>query len=167
MPINIEINSTELEIDAKMGETTDFAAHATVLGYQNSLYQHAHQQARCYPTLADGVTINGGAGAWQLTATPTEIIPANAITSSFDVHYVVVEGASATDIYELVLYKGAAGQEIEIGRVRTDRESATSGASNVPIQIPAQDANTRISGAVASKSGGDNMTVSLYYHLYN
>lgn len=154
-------------IDAKLGVTTDFAAHQTLLGYQNSLYKHVHQQARVYPSLADGIIVTGGAGAWQL-GNFVEIIPASTITSSFDIHYINFEGASATDIYELVLYKGTVGNEIEIGRIRTDRESATSGVTNVPVQIPAQDANTRISAKVASKSGGaDTVTISVYYHLYN
>lgn len=153
---------------AKIGTSaTEIWSDDTVLGYQNSLYQHVHQQARVYPTLADGVVITGGAGAWQLGSF-VELVPLNAITSAFDIHYVNFEGASATDTYELVLYKGTEGNEVEIGRVRSDRQSATSGITNVPIQIPAQDANQRISAKVASKSGGgDTVTISVYYHLYS
>jgi hypothetical protein len=114
----------------------------------------------------DGIVITGGADAWAL-GNFAEVIPAGAITSEYDIHYVVFEGASATDIYELVLYQGALGAESEIGRIRVDRESAQSGVSNAPIQIPALAANTRISAKVASKSGGnDTVTISVYYHLY-
>jgi len=153
-------------IDIKLGVVTDYASHQTLLGYQNSLYQHVHNQAKVYPSLADGIIVTGGAGAWQL-GNFVEIIPANTIQTAFDIHYINFEGASATDTYEFILFKGALGNEIEIGRIRTDRESATSGITNVPIQIPAQDANTRISAKVASKSGGsDTVTVSVYYHIY-
>lgn len=157
--------SDQSMIDAKLGVVTDFAAHQTLLGYQNSLYQHVHQQARCYPSLADGIVVTGGVPAWTL-GNFAEIIPANTITSAFDIHFIVVENVSAQDIYEMVLYTGTVGNEVEIGRVRIDRESATSGAQNVPIQIPAQSANSRISAKLASKSGGDSATISVYYHWY-
>lgn len=154
-------------IDAKLGLTNDTATHQTLLGYQNSLYQHVHQSAKVYPTLADGIVVTGGTTAWTL-GNFIEIIPANAIATMFDIHYINFETASATDFYEFVLYKGTVGNEIEIGRVRTSRESATSGIPNVPIQIPAQMANTRISAKVASKTGGnDTVTISVYYHIYS
>lgn len=153
-------------IDAKLGVVTDIATNQTLLGYQNSLYQHVHNQSRVYPTLANGVVVTGGAGVWQLGAF-VEIIPANAIASAFDIHWINFEDASATDVYEFVLYKGLGGSEVEIGRIRTIRDAAQSGTAKVPIQIPAQNANTRISAKVASKSGGgDTVTVSVYYHIY-
>jgi hypothetical protein len=159
--------SSQTLIDAKLGVVTDFAAHKTVLGYLNSLYQHLHEQARVYPTLANGIVVTGGVGAWALGSF-VEIIPANTITSPFDIHYVNFEDASATDSYQLILYAGLGGAEVEIGSVRTKRESATSGTTSVPIQIPPQMANARISAKVASKSGGsDTVTVSVYYHLYS
>ena len=154
-------------INTKVGNTTDYAAHETLLGYNNSLYQHVHNSAKCYPTLADGVVITGGAGAWQL-GNFVELIPASTITVNFDIHWINFEAASVNDVYELVLYKGTLGNEIEIGRIRTVRDSVQSGITDVPIQIPEQDANTRISAKVASKSGGgDTVTISVYYHEYN
>lgn len=162
-----DIQITADSINSKLGVNTDFASHKTVLGYDNSLYQHIHNQSYCYPTLADGVVVPGGAGAWQL-GNFVEIIPASTITSEFDIHWINFENASATDVYEFVLYKGALGAEVEIGRIRTSRDTAQSGTAKVPIQIPAQTANTRISAKVASKSGGgDTVTVSVYYHIYS
>jgi len=151
--------------DAKLGNTTDFAAHKTLLGYQNSLYQHVHNQAKVYPTLADGITVEGGVGAWTL-GNFVEIIPANTITTQFDIHWINFESASATDIYEFVLYSGAAASEVEIGRIRSHKETAKSGTSNIPIQIPAQLANARISAKLASNTGGDNVVISVFYHIY-
>ena len=75
----------------------------------------------------------------------------------------MVEAASANDTYEIVLY---ANDTTEIGRVRTVKQSTPAGANNVPVQIPPQPANTKISVAVASSSGGDNMTLSVFYHTY-
>lgn len=149
----------------KIGLITDTFVVHTVLGYHNSLYQHVHNPAKCYPSLANGVTITGGAGAWVLGSF-VEVIPVNTLTTMFDIHWIIFESASANDTYELILYRGLAGSEIEIGRIRTRRESTQSGASNAPIQIPAQAANTRISAKVASSSGGDNVTISVILHDY-
>lgn len=154
------------EIDAKLGEVTDSVTDYTLLGYQNSLYQHVHQPSKCYPDLADGITITAGTAAWTLGSF-TEIIPENTITTAFDIHWIEIEGVSAVDTYQLKLYSGTSGNEIEIGCVRFTRASNQTGASNVPVQIPAQSANTRISAKLASKSGGnDTATISLYYHIY-
>lgn len=154
------------EINDKIGETTDDASNETILGYNRSIYQHIHKPAKCYPSLANGKVITGSATAWTL-GNFIEVIPANTITSVYDIHWINFENASANDIYELVLYKGLAGSEIEIGRIRTHKDSNQTGTSNVPIQIPALMPNTRISAKLASSSGGDNVTISVFYHEYD
>jgi hypothetical protein len=153
-------------VNSKTGNSNNTAADKTLLGYLNSLYQHVHNPAKCYPTLQNGVTVNGGAGAWAL-GNFVEIVPASTITTMYDIHYVNFESASATDTYEFVLYSGLAGAEVEIGRIRTKKEATQSGTTSVPIQIPALMANTRISAKLASSSGGDNVTVSVFYHTYS
>lgn len=124
-------------------------------------YFHVHQQARCYPTLADPVNlVSGSASAWDV-GTITEIIPADTITNKFDIHFLEISDISATDNYELVLYGGASGSEEEIARVRFSQEGPR------PIQIPIQDPNTRISAALACADGdGATCDVSVYYHTY-
>lgn len=131
-----------------------------------TLEHHIHDRARCYPTLSAGKVVNGAAGAWTL-GTMTEIVPVNVITDPFDIHYIILEAASATDVYELVLYSGLAGSEVEIARIRTARESATSGVSDIPCMCYVQPANSRISARLASASGGDNVTISIFYHTYD
>jgi hypothetical protein len=154
-------------IQGKIGIETDFwGSKYTILGYSNAAYQHIHSPAKCYPTLANGVTVTGAAGAWAL-GNFAEIIPAGTITTEFDIHWVNFEAVSANDVYEFVLYAGGAGAETEIGRVRTYKTSTAAGSISVAIQIPPQPANTRISAKVASSSGNDNVTVSLFYHEYS
>jgi hypothetical protein len=155
-------------IRSLIGESTDFPnGNSTVFAFGNAGYQHIHQSAKVYPSLADGITVTGGSGAWTL-GNFSEIISANTITTAFDIHYVNFENASANDIYEFVLYSGALGEEIEIARIRTYKYATSTGAINVPIQIPVQYANSRISAKLASKGGGgDTVTVSLFYHQYS
>ena len=154
-----------VEYRTNIGKTTDTAQDETLLGYNSTMYKHIHNPAKCYPSLANGILVTGGVGVWTLGSF-VELIPTNAITASFDIHWINFESASATDTYELVLYGGLSGNEIEIGRIRTYRNSPVSGANNVPVQIPAQVPNTRISAKLASATGGDNVTVSMFYHIY-
>lgn len=147
-----------------VGSNLDNASNKTVLGYGNSQNLHTHSSAKCYPTLANGVAVSGATQAWTL-GNFTEIVPANTIAAPFDIHYINFEAASANDVYELVLYKGASGSEVEIGRIRTYRTTGTSAIAE-PFQMPVQAANTRISAKVASASGNKNVTISVFYHTY-
>lgn len=153
-------------LDDKLGDSEDiWNRDYTVLGFANVSYQHIHQPALCYPSLADGIQVNTSATTWVLGAF-TELIPANAINHAFDIHYITFEGASATGVYEMHLYAGEVGEEVEIARIRTVREGAQSGTADVPIQIPVQAANKRISAKLASNGANRNVTVSVFYHGY-
>ena len=137
-----------------------------VLYNQHIMDEHFHSPQKVYPTLADGVTLTAHNTAWTL-GNKTEIVPVNTITSPFDIHFLNIGLASATDTYELVLYKGLAGAEIEIGRVRVIRAAAQSGTAPMPMLTAILPANTRISGALASASGGgDTLELALIYHTY-
>ena len=169
--LTIENNLEDILIDTdsiknKIGTETDIATDKTVLGYSNSMYQHIHNPSECYPSLADGITVNAGAGSWQL-GNFFQIIPSNIINNAFDIHWVNFEKVSENDVYELILYSGLVGQEVKIGSVRTYKTSAVSGANNVPIQIPPQPPNSRISAKLASSKGGNNVTISVFYHIYS
>lgn len=163
--IQDEIQNVVDIINNKCGSISDNYDTNTLISYGNYSYQHVHQPAKCYPTLTNGVTIIGGTPSWTLGSI-TEFIPANAINTSFDIHWINIEEASANDVYELVFYKGLSGSEVEICRIRTYKQSNITSASNVPVQIAPQPPNTRISCAIASASGGDNLTISVFYHEY-
>ena len=118
----------------------------------------------CYPALANGITIVGGTAAWELGAI-TQLVPANTLTLPICLHDVLIEYASTSDIYELVLYYIWVGHTIEIGRVKTNRERYNGTSSQIAIsgmQIPA---NSRINARLASSTGGnDTLRISLSYH---
>lgn len=125
---------------------------------------HIHKPSLVYPTLANGVTITGAAGAWTLGAF-AEIVPASTIASIFDIHHVSIEGISANDVYELVLYYGAT--DIECGRVRFTKTAVMDSVMNMPIQTPRIPANSKVRAKVASKGGGsDTVDLSVFYHVY-
>lgn len=154
---------------SRIGDLTDYpvlVANQTLLGYAKGGYQHVHEPARCYPTLADPKTFTSGAAKW-VEGTLAEFIPANTITTPFDIHYLNVEAASDNTTYEISLWSGLAGAEVEIGRVRTVKQSVAAGFNGVPIQIPPQPANTRISVKLATpEAKACTITFSVFYHRY-
>ncbi len=126
--------------------------------------EHVHSISNCYPTLAGGVTITGAAGAWTL-GDFVEIVPVDTITDDFDIHYITVEGASASDTYEIVLYAATT----EIARVRISFIDIANSMTlpSVPIQMRIQPDGTQIQAKCASSSGGsDTIKISLHYHIY-
>jgi hypothetical protein len=138
---------------------------ALILVDTHELIDHFHTEMKVYPTLAAGKTITGHATAWTL-GVAAEIVPVNTITSIFDIHFVKIEAVSATDIYEVVLYSGAAA-DVEIGRFRTSKDAANTSFPPVAFCCPLQPANTKISAKCASSSGGgDTVTISIGYHTY-
>jgi len=52
-------------------------------------------------------------------------------------------------------------------KIRTSRDTNQSGITNVPVQIPPQSPNARLSAKLASNGINRNVTLSVYYHNYN
>jgi hypothetical protein len=126
----------------------------------NTMYEHIHGTQKVYPTLAAGVDVLGGA-AWTLGEF-VEIVPVNTIRTDFDIHYINIANATAADTYELVLY----AVSTEIGRVRLTRASGAQQVNPVPFMTKMIAKDTQIQAKVASASGGDTLTISLFYHTY-
>lgn len=127
--------------------------------------EHIHSAQRVYPTLADGVTLTTAAGDWAL-GNFTEIIPAAAITSKFDIMEILVEDVDKTDkTYELVLYHSTG--DVECGRARFAAASNKGGVPTVSIQTGIIPANSRVRAKLAIENGGSKIAkISIRYHLH-
>lgn len=150
-----------------------------VLGFINSNYLsnnvfgllqknelHLHSIGLCYPSLATGILLTGGASSWEL-GNFVEIIPANIITDHFDIHWISAYNASVTDSYQINLYQGLEGNEQLISEIPIVREATQSGISPNKVMTPLLNPNTRISAKIASLTGGnDTIRVKLQYHTY-
>lgn len=147
-----------------IGNKNDTHSGDSLVGRIKTLLEHTHKPSKVYPTLANGVTVTGGA-AWILGAFAV-IVPASTITDEFDIHHISIENISANDAYEIVLYSGADAAEVEIGRVRFTKNANLDSILNIPIQTPIIAANSQIKAKVASSGGSDNVTVSIFYHTY-
>jgi len=145
---------------------SDGSSTPSVIGHLQANYLHVHSPSKVYPTLADAVTITAHNDAWTL-GNKIEIVPADTIVSKFDIHWIILQAISNADEYELVLWKGGAGAEIEIGRIAFSRTGNFDRSTNLPVQVAPVDANTRISASLACKSVGEyTVGVKLYYHTY-
>ena len=154
-----------------IGNKTDTVSGDSIMAYLKSLAadihiieDHIHSVSKVYPTLAAGVTVISGAGAWQL-GNAVVIVPINTITDDYDIHYINVASVSVNDTFELVLFTDAACT-VEVGRVRFTRTSVQSGTSSTPMMTPLISANSGIWAKIASASGNDNAVISLFYHTY-
>lgn len=157
---NSSANTTFIDV---IGNKTD-DEDGTSLYSQGYIHgKHIHSPGRCYPTLANGVTVSGGDGAWQL-GNFTEIVPANTITSPFDIHWLNISQSSAADTYQLELYYGEANTFA--GCIRFTRAAGAAASSQVVFQSPIIPANSKVTAKIASSSGGDNSTLTIHYHTY-
>lgn len=149
-----------------IGDKLDDVAGNSLYALIKTLNEHFHSASKVYPTLANGVVVTGAAGAWAL-GNFVVIVPTNAIQSVFDIHHINVATFNANDTFELVLYAGANGAEVEIGRCRFTRLSNVGASPHIPMMTPLIAANTQIKAKIASQAGTSNTaTISIQYHTY-
>lgn len=165
VPVPAQDSSDNNYIQDVVGNKTDTHDGDSLYAFAETLLDHVHSAQKVYPTLSSGIAVAAGVGSWTL-GDFFEIVAASTITSDFDIHYISIEGISANDTYELVLYKGAESSEIEIGRVRFSKSAAQEGTENQPFQTIIIAANERISVKLASATGSNNVTIGIIYHTY-
>jgi hypothetical protein len=140
----------------------------TILGFLQTGYYHIHGAAFLYPDKADPVLLTSSAAAWSETGNIIEVIPANSITKHFDLHWCSVWDVS-NNLYGVVdIFAGAAEEEIKIGSIDVGRTANFSRESAMPVQIPQQVANTRISCRFSDNTtSSQTLRVKFYGHVYS
>lgn len=134
----------------------------SLVAHANTIYQHVHGQSWVYPKFSNGVMLTTAGSAYTDPGLPTEIIPANTLTSPFDIHFAFLYNLSSGGEFVVELYSGAPGEEIliEDGLFAYRDTSGRVQLGNQRSQIPQQIANTRIS-AKAYFSGNSVQTVQV------
>jgi len=129
--------------------------------------QHLHAVDKCYPVAAAPVTVTADAsGTGWLESPKIEVVPASTITEAYDITSLWVTADTADD-YEIILYVGGTGAEIEIARVAYTQTAAVNSA-HIPCSTPILAANERISAAVAnSLNGGETVDLKIQYHTHD
>ena len=146
-----------------IGNKSDTHDGTSVRAVLHTLGEHAHKEQSVYPTGAAGSLVEGGTGAWTLGAFK-EVVPNATIGSDFDIHWVNLEGVTAADTYELVLY----AVEVEIARVRFTvlGTPANTILPEVRVQTPIITSGSQIQAKIMSASGDNDATISFEYHTY-
>lgn len=119
---------------------------------------------KLYPSLVDPINVESTDVAWEI-GNKVEIIPASTITKNFVIVGINIFTSTSNDVFELILYKGASGSEIELGRTGFSSSVVTADMFVfVPFQTSMINANERISIAIAGKDTTSNqLRVKLQY----
>lgn len=138
-----------------------------IFQHLNTSYYHVHGASFIYPDKADPVELTSSSASWSETGVIVEIIPANTIIKDFDLHWCSIWDIS-TSLYGVIdIFAGGAGEEEKIGAVDVGRTSNFSRESAMPVQIPQQPANTRISCRFSdSTSSSQTVKIKFYGHVY-
>ncbi len=140
----------------------------TALAFLHTGYYHIHGAAFVYPDKAAPVTLASAAASWAETGNIIEVIPANTIIKDFDLHWASLSDISAVLDGIIDIFAGAVGAEVKIGAVDVVRTANFSRENAVPVQVPQQPANTRISCRFTdSTSSSRTVRVKFYGHVYS
>jgi hypothetical protein len=131
----------------------------------HTLEEHFHTTQKIWPPSANSITLTAGDAAAWTHGTKVEIITSLADWSDF--HWVNISGMSANGEFEVILYQGGAGSEVEIGRCEAVRNAVTSQEGKAPMMTVMLPPATRISASLATSTGNaDTCAVKLYGHEY-
>jgi hypothetical protein len=139
----------------------------SMMAFIRTGYYHVHGASFVLPKYAVPVTLTSAAGAWATTGDIIEVIPADTITKDFDLHWCSISAISADLDGIIDIYAGLAGQEVLIGAVDVVRTVSQSRENAMPVQVPQQPANTRISCKFTdSTTSARTVRVKFYGHVY-
>lgn len=162
-PINSADNTYQSDA---VGNKSDDEDGSSLYARAYKTDRHDHSIARVYPTMADGVGVTKNAALWTL-GNFAVLVPAGTIASPFDIHGLGFDSVPANGVYEVVIYAGPDGGEVEVGRTRFTRTAAGSIELEAPFQTPIIAAGSQIKAKLAGSNGaGTTVVVSIRYHLY-
>lgn len=158
IPVNPATEATLAIINGKLD---------TLLSDIEIIEEHLHPVETFVYPLTGIITIEKVATSWGAYGTKVELIPANAITNPFDLHFLNISSITANGSYHIGLFTGAPGAEVlahEYPVVRTSVQSQE-GSRSILSKIFA--ANTRISIALrGSPSNVQSIDIITSGHTY-
>jgi len=139
----------------------------SIMAHLQTGYYHVHGASFIYPDKAVPITLTSAIASWAETGAIVEIIPANGIIKNFDLHWCSISDISATLDGVIDIFAGPALSEVKIGSVDVVRTANFSRENAMPVQVPQQPANTRISARFTdSTASSRTVRIKLYGHVY-
>jgi len=167
VPATDGTNNTTTEQVVGSKNDIEWIESRSLAAFAYAVYNHIHSSSNTHPANAQFVTVTSGGTQYVNDGAITEIIAADEITIPFDLHFVIGFNISAIGSYDVVVYSGASGDEIEVGRTGFTRSTNQSREGATPIQIPKQPANTRISASlISSNNAANTINVRVWSHGY-
>lgn len=118
---------------------------------------------KVYPTLAAASEATANSSAYTLGANK-EIMPATVTSKNIIITGLHVTAATAGNTFEIVIYKGASGSEVEVGRTFCTSLSEAGRTITVPFGTAKIPPSTRISTKISSSSAGsDTASIAIQY----
>lgn len=158
-------------VSGKFGDFVNvpYVPHSeSLMAYAATGYYHVHGASFVLPKYAAPVTLTSAEAAWATTGNLIEVIPANTITKNFDLHWASISEISIALDGIIDIYAGPADAPVLIGCVDVVRTTNFSRENAVPVQIPQQPANTRISCKFSdSTSSARTVRIKFYGHVYD
>lgn len=149
-----------------IGNKTDDELGNSLLSKAYISETHVHSVSEVYPPFSVSPAINviSSAAAYAHGAL-TQIIPINTIAASFDIHWINIHVISATGVYELKLYYGAADTlAATVQFAKTAVMDSTKEHQCMTLVIPA---NSVVKASLASSNAAaDTVDITLQFHRY-
>lgn len=144
--------------------TTEHAAK-NMGGRIHVLAEHFHALLKCAPDLANSIPITAAGSAWTYGAA-TDMINGTSgttVNDDYDVHYILINGASANTEYQVGLFDGAT----QLGCVVFEKTATVDPEFSLPISMPIVVGGTTLTAKLATKAGGgETVRIKLKYHTY-
>lgn len=122
----------------------------------NNVYEIIAKAANTFDITATYVAENFTAAKF------TAVIP-----SPFDIHWINVTSVSNNGDYEIIVYKGAIGAELVIGRCSFTKNASGSGEASISFMTELLEAETRISARLnGSNAAANTAVIKIGYHIY-
>jgi hypothetical protein len=145
-----------------------YVAHQDdMMAFIRTGYYHVHGASFVLPDKADPVIVHSAEDSWDDTGTIVEVIPANTVIKDFDLHWCSISDISATLWGILDFFAGPDEALVKIGSVDVLKTSVQTRENAMPLQVPQQPANTRISVRFTDNTTSvRSCRVKLYGHVY-
>jgi len=158
--------ASNVDIVDAIGNKEDTYASNSLHSKTDLLVKHLHNKAEVYPNNCIPITLTTSATP-NTHGTIVEIVPASTINDVFDIHWVTLSDISANGNYELRLYTGASGSEVELTNKSFFRNSNFIQEGNLSAMSDSILPGTRISASIkGSNAAANTCAIRLEYHTY-
>ena len=168
--INTKVNSVSNILGDKDDsvEVPYISEISTAMAFLQTGYYHVHGASFVLPDKSDPVIVHSAEDSWDDTGTIVEVIPADTVIKDFDLHWCSISDISATLWGMLDFFAGPDEALVKIGSVDVLKTSSKTRENAMPLQVPQQPANTRISVRFTDSTGSvRSCRVKLYGHVYS